>query len=183
MDLPQSIKHFKKTTHDISIIPFPNTKKALAESKRISWKPQKAPPWLKEIINNKVNNNNHKLHHRHAKLKKISKHCSQPSPHLSKNFAQVKKETEIEILELFNFLKDINIPEEINLIDKFNQKISTGEINTIDHMRSFLFKAEELAEYIKLHLRKNEYSKNFMQDVSLDVFEQGFDHKKQKKVP
>lgn len=86
------------------------------------------------------------------------------------------------MLNLFNFLGNVNIAGELNLISKFNIKISSGEITTIEQMTIFLNKAKELAECIKLYLLKNEYSENFMQEISFDVFEKGFNPTTQEEI-
>lgn len=92
----------------------------------------------------------------------------------SKNFFQAKKRIEGEIRSLFIFLQNTDILKRINLIDKLNIKITAGEITTVDQIESFFDKVKELADCIKLYLLKNEYNENFMQEITMDVFEKGF---------
>lgn len=181
MDLPQSLQQLKQIACGLPVISFPNTQKGRLGNKSTLWKTAQKPSWLTQF-------NSHwfiqspKLALRQAKLGKILKTCIQHGPELAKGFAQVKKETESEILELFSFLKEVDIPAKMNLIDKFNQRINSGEISSIDQMKVFLLKAESLAECIKLHLRKNEYSENFTKEISFDAFEQGFNPKVREEI-
>lgn len=167
MDLPQSIKNFRQNAPSFTVIPFPDSQPKLLGKKITLWKPAKKPSWLTL----------QKAGLRCSKRKKSFKTCVQYPNLIEKNFAKAKKEVEAEIIEFFSFLKEVDIPSKMNLLDKFNQKIHSGEIQTIEQMKAFLLKTEELAECIKLHLRKNEYTENFMKEISFDVFEQGFNAK------
>ncbi len=177
MDLPQSLQQLKQIACGFPVISFPKPSKGILGNKNTLWKAEKKPSWLAKFSGHWLTTQSPKLNLRRARLERILKTCIQHGPELAKGFAQVKKETESEILELFNFLKEVDIPAKMNLIDKFNQRIKSGEISNIDQMKTFLRKAEALAECIKLHLRKNEYSENFTKEISFDAFEQGFNSK------
>lgn len=180
MDLPQSVPPLRHLARTLTVIPFPNTPKGVLEQKSTRCKTVKKPSWLTNVVYHWLTTP--KLTLRRVKLEKILKNCILRGPELAKGFAEVKKETELEMLELFSFLKEVDIPAKMNLLAKFNQKIQSGEINSIDQMKAFLHKTEKLAECIKLYLRKNEYSENFTKEITFDVFEQGFNPKDPGKI-
>lgn len=167
MDLPQSVSQLRHIARGLSVIPFPKTQTGLLRKKNALWKTVKKPCWLAKFSSHWFNDS-----------PKLTLRCTKRE----KSFAQVKEEMEREMLELFSFLQDVDIPAKMDLIRKFNQKIDSKEICTIQQMRAFFLKAEELAECIKLHLRKNEYSQNFTKDISFDVFEQGFNTKTREEI-
>lgn len=165
MDLPQSIKNFRHIASRLTVIPFPDAQSKNLEKKKPFWKIVKKPKWLTQVQKS------------HIRCPRPILKTPLPTQPLKKSFNEAKKEIETEMIDLFNFLKEADIPTKLNLLDKFNRKINSGEIQTIPQMQEFLAKVEKLAECIKLYLHKNEYSENFMKDISLDVFEQGFNPK------
>lgn len=121
-----------------------------------------------------------KLSSRKTILKRLRKTCMNNG--IGKNFEQVRKEIEVQLLDTFSFLGDIDNPAKLDLLEKFNQQIISGEIQTIEDMRRFLTKSEELADCIQLYMYKNQYSEQFTKEISYEVFEQGFSPKNQEEV-
>lgn len=176
MDLPQSIR---KIVHGHTVVPFPKIKENPATTERPVWKAFKKPSWLVKTDSH-LSQNCKKIFDRCAKNEETYKRCTKAE--LAKTFLKTRIEIETEMLELFSFLETVDIPAKMNLLDKFNQKIISGEITTVEQMKAFLSKAEELADCIKLYLLKNEYSENFMREISFDVFEQGFNRRTQEEI-
>lgn len=172
MELPQSVKQLRHLARGLTVIPFPKSQKGILGNKTTLWKTVKRPSWLAKCSSHWLTSQ--KLSCRRVRLERIFKTCIQHGPELAKGFAQVKKETEIEMLALFSFLEEVDVPAKMNLIDKFNQKIQSGEIRSIDQIKAFLEKTKALAECIQSHLRMNEYNENFTKEISFDAFEQGF---------
>lgn len=178
MDRPQSVK---KISCCSTIVPFSIIEQNSLIIKKTLQKPSQRPSWL-------INFNSHwpqnckKLSLRKPKKTTMLKLSTKSTWEFSKSFFQAKKEIELEMLNLFNFLGNIDIPDKLNLINKFNLKLVSGEITTIEQMLAFLKKTEELANCIKVYLLKNEYSENFMREISFDVFEKGFQPKTQEDI-
>lgn len=133
----------------------------------------KQPSWLANFSCCWISNNT-RLAKRKSQQSKVIKLNIKPHVDFSNLFFQEKKRIEREMRSLFNFLTNTDIFAKINLIDKLNFKITSGEITTVDQLKSFFDKAKELAKCIEVYLLKNEYSENFMSKISFDVFEKGF---------
>lgn len=166
MKLPQSLNLSG------SIVPF---SKAASESvvKKILCNFPKQPSWLGDIDINWAETLK-PLPERKALKSKVVKLNIKSNWNSSKNFFEEKKRIEAEICSLFSFLENTDVFAKINLNDKLNLKIISGEITSIDQLQSFFAKAKELSDCIRLYLLKNEYTANFMQEISMDVFENGF---------
>lgn len=159
----------KKTSHPNGIIPFSSIKEAVTKKTLTQSQPPSAL-------------NSPKLSTRKLNNPSSPKLDTKLQWSFSKKFFQSKKNIEAEMLNLFSFLANVNIADKLNLINKFNIKIISGEISTVEQMVTFLNKARELSDCIKLYLLKNEYSENFMREISFDVFENGFNPQTQEEI-
>lgn len=159
------------------IIPFFTNAKDESVVKKNLQNSSNQPSWLKEV-NSCWTKTNKPLIERKSKQSKVIKLNVKTSWNTEKNFFLEKKRIETEMRDLFNFLENMDIFGKINLIEKLNLKISSGEIIKVEQLRSFYEKAKELADCIKLFLLKNEYNENFMRKISVDVFENGFNAQK-----
>lgn len=165
-----------KKIHPNTTMPFSSLKKTALTNPSL--------PHFPQLTQSPASLNEKKIGERKFSKPHSPKPNTKSNWHLSKDFFQVKKNIETEILNLFSFntTNNINIADKLNLIHKFNIKIISGEISKVEQMTNFLNKARELTDYIKLFLLKNEYSENFMREISFDVFEKGFKPQTQEEI-
>ncbi len=176
MSIPQS----SGISNRNRVVPFSTTRiDSGSHTRKIFPNVPQRPSWLVNFqccwIPNKIG-----LASRKPQQSKVLKLNIKPHVDFSNLFFLEKKRIETEMRCLFNFLTNTDVFAKINLIDKLNFKITSGEITTVDQLKLFFDKAKELAECMKVYLLKNEYSENFMRKISFEVFEKGFNPKNQK---
>lgn len=169
-----SKKKFPKTTSLHTLVPFPTPKKVPFFGKKVKILLLENSPKFDLKVYGSLNQNLKKLIYYKIEWQRLSKSCIEALSDPPKSFSQSKVETERAIKEMFYFLEAYGLPGKQDLIEKFNKQIQTGEIKTATQMKVFLEKSQKLAECIYLYIKKNEYTKNFMQEISYEEFEQGF---------
>lgn len=176
MSLPQS----STSSNGNRIVPFSTNKEIGSHTKKISPSTQR-PSWIQKVSKSPLKNSestkltSRKLYRSNVIQLKIKSTFN----FLNSSFFHEKQRIESEIRGLFNFLTNKDIFGKINLIEKLNFKITSGEITTIDQLKSFFDKAHKLAECMRVYLLKYEYSENFMRKISFEAFENGFNSENQ----
>lgn len=94
--------------------------------------------------------------------------------------AQLAAEHEID--KLFIFLGEDGDDPKYDLKLALKHKVDRGEIATLPQLEQFLKKARELASCLKIFLAKNAFNCDFMQEVSYDIFMNGFEPESQEVI-
>ncbi len=109
-----------------------------------------------------------------ASVKRLSKLCAKALEHVGVGNVRNPQEVIEEIRRLFSFLPEDKHEPIDDVVSLFRHKMQEGEIKTAHDIKLFLRKAEDLADCLRLYLERNEFCRNFMTEVSLDIFECGF---------
>ncbi|PWU04678.1 MAG: hypothetical protein C5B43_04340 [Verrucomicrobia bacterium] len=177
MSLPQS----SNSSNGNRIVPFSTNKESGSHTKKIFPSTQR-PSWIQKVSKPSKKNSESTVKLTSRKLYRsnvIQLKIKSTFNFLNSSFFHEKQRIESDIRGLFNFLTNKDVFGKINLIEKLNFKITSGEITTIDQLKSFFDKAYKLAECMRVYLLKHEYSENFMRKISFDVFENGFNSENQ----
>jgi len=179
---PQPKNTPRKKSRGNTLHPFPIKEASILKAKNPKWQKDHSNPFPQAQKATKKPTSTKGIESHSVKHKKIRKSCINAFEHIGKSTADARKEIEIELVSLFDFLEDEDFAAKMGLVEKFNQKIESGEIKTTQDMNNFLKKAEELADCLRLYVQRNEYCANFGKEISFEEFEEGFPRDKRQDI-